>query len=490
MRAPGRQTGQQINHHPPPPGQAEQINKLKTQNMKRRFMNGGMIIIILSIMIFGGCAEQTKKTAGNEDMGYSHPEWSNDIVLYELNIRQFTEEGTFAAVEGHIDRLSQLGVDVIWFMPIHPIGELNRKGTLGSYYSVKDFKDVNPDFGSLDDFKSLVEKIHDAGMYVMMDWVPNHSAWDNPLATEHPDWYYKDSSGVFVSPYDWTDVIQFDWSNEDLQEYMHSALMFWVEELDIDGYRVDHPHVTPADFWLKARNNMEAIKPVLMLAENEDRVEFFENGFDMNYSWELHHIMNEVAQGKRKHGELDEALKRDIEKFPADGFRLRFITNHDENSWAGTIEERMGDAHKAFAVYMYTIPGVPLLYNGQEVGLNKRLEFFEKDPIEWKESELSAFYTQLNKLKKDNIALHNGSMGGCFSNIATEGSDNVYAYSREKDDNMILCILNFSDEAASFSISDDAAFGDYSNYFSGENISLGAETKFDLDGWGYIILTN
>ena len=329
------------------------------------------IISILSMGLFmaacsGGERDRSQLT---DERAFENPEWSKDAVLYELNVRQFSEEGTFSAVESRVNELAALGVDVIWFMPIHPIGEVNRKGTLGSYYSIRDFRDVNPEFGTLDDFRSLVDRIHQAGMYVMMDWVPNHSAWDNHLAEEHPGWYVRDENGGFVSPYDWTDVIQFDWSSEGLQDYMADALIYWVEDINVDGFRVDHPHVTPADFWLRVRLEMEKVKPVLMLAENEDRVEFFQNGYDINYSWELHHLMNQVAQGKDKAAVLHQALSRDLERFPDYAYRLRFITNHDENSWAGTIAERLGEAHEAMAVFMYTIPGMPLLYNGQEAGL-------------------------------------------------------------------------------------------------------------------------
>ncbi len=448
-----------------------------------------LIVIVLSLgLLMASCiGDESKKEETAVVLSYENPAWSKDAVLYELNVRQFSDEGTFNAVEDRVDDLAELGVDVIWFMPIHPIGEVNRKGPLGSYYSIKDFRDVNPEFGTIDDFTSLVNSIHDAGMYVMMDWVPNHSSWDNHLAEEHPDWYVKDSTGTFVSPYDWTDVIQFDWSSEGLQEYMMDALLYWVEDIDVDGFRVDHPHVTPADFWLKARLEMEKVKPVLMLAENEDRVEFFDNGYDINYSWELHHLMNQVAQGEAEAEDLHKALERDFDRFPYYAYRLRFITNHDENSWAGTIEERLGEAHEAFAVFMYTIPGVPLIYNGQEAGLNKRLEFFERDPIEWTESYLTDFYTSLNTLKEENSALYNGRHGGDFTSLVVTGDDDVYAYSRTRDDNRVVSIINFDDEPAEVVVSDDAS-GDYVDYFSGESISITGERVFNLDGWGYVVL--
>jgi cyclomaltodextrinase len=325
-------------------------------------------------------------------------------------------------------------------------------------------------------------------MYVMMDWVPNHSSWDNNLADEHPDWYVRDSTGGFVSPYDWTDVIQFDWSNEGLHKYMKEALLYWVEELDVDGFRVDHPHVTPADFWLEARLAMEKIKTLLRLAENEQRVEIFENRFDINYSWELHHLMNRVAQGEETAQELHRAILQDENRYPKYAYRLRFITNHDENSWAGTIEERMGEAHEAFAVFMYTIPGVPLIYNGQEAGLNKRLEFFDRDPIEWHDSYLRDFYTSLNSLKKDNKALNNGASGGSFRALNISGDQEVYGYIREKDDNIVITVINFDDNAAEFTVNTNIS-AEYSDYFSGDTISIGNNNTLLLEGWSYLVLT-
>ena len=234
---------------------------------------------------------------------------------------------------------------------------------------------------------------------------------------------------------------------------------------------------------------MEKIKPIVMLAENEDRVEFFENGFDINYSWELHHLMNQVAQGEQKPVVLIENLEKDLEKFPADACRLRFITNHDENSWAGTIEERMGEAGRAFAVFMYTIPGTPLLYNGQEAGLNKRLKFFERDPIEWGEYTLSAFYGTLNGMKSNNPALHNGEMGGTFETINTGDNKNIVAYKREKEDNVVLTFINMGDELASFKVASPLLHGTYTDLFTGDKVNLDESTEFDLGSWGYLVLT-
>jgi Glycosidases len=296
-----------------------------------------------------------------------HPEWSKNIVMYEVNVRQYTPEGTLKAFEEHLPRLKALGIDVLWFMPTFPIGVVNRKGELGSYYSVKDFMGVNPEFGTMDDFMDVLNKAHELGMHVMLDWVPNHTSWDNPLAKEHPDYYMKDSTGKFTPPIgtDWTDVIQLDWSQKGLQDYMISALSYWVK-MGVDGFRVDHPHNTPKEFWERARIELNAIKPVLLLAEIEEPNNYLEKGFDMNYAWELHHLMNSVAQGKDSASAVAKYFKKEWAVYPNNVYRLQFLTNHDENSWAGTIDSLMGPAQRMFATMIFTDQAVPLIYSGQE----------------------------------------------------------------------------------------------------------------------------
>ena len=283
------------------------------------------LVLALGIILFGCKASARKKEIKPFVSEVVHPDWSKNAVLYEVNIRQYTPEGTFNAFAKHLPRLKQLGVDILWFMPINPIGIKNRKAALGSYYSVKDYKDVNPEFGTLEDFRKLIAKSHELGFHVIIDWVPNHSSWDNKLAEEHPDWYVKDSTGNFIPPIgtDWTDVIQFDWSKKGLQDYMIGALKFWVE-LGVDGFRVDHPHITPYEFWERARAELNKIRPVFMIAENEDQTDFMKKGFDMNYAWELHHLMNSIAQGKDSVKSLNKYYLKEKSIFPVkclqDGF--------------------------------------------------------------------------------------------------------------------------------------------------------------------------
>ncbi|MBO6201684.1 MAG: alpha-amylase, partial [Chryseobacterium sp.] len=272
-----------------------------------------------------------------------HPEWSKNATIYEVNIRQYTKEGTFKAFEKHLPRLKKMGVDILWLMPIHPIGEEHRKGKLGSYYSVKDFKGVNPDFGTLKDFKTLVDKIHSMGMYVIIDWVGNHSAWDNPLTKEHPDWYTKSREGNFQPTpwYDWDDVIDFDYNNPDFREYMTGALKYWVKEANIDGYRCDVAGFIPVDFWDNAREEMDAIKPVFMLAEWESR-DLYKKSFDATYSWSLWDKLKLATTGGKGAGALYEYMAHDVGSFPLDSYRMLFTDNHDKNSWEGNQFSNFG----------------------------------------------------------------------------------------------------------------------------------------------------
>ncbi len=455
--------------------------------MEKLLIVGAVLALLL---VFAGCR---KKVADQKIPGETfisevkHPEWSKSVTVYEVNVRQYTEEGTFIAFTKHLPRLKDLGVEVLWFMPIHPIGEENRKGELGSYYSVKDFKAANPEFGTLDDFREMLDKAHDMGFYVLLDWVPNHTAWDNLLLTEHPEWYDKDEQGNFIAPYDWTDVVKLDWSQQGLQDYMLEALKFWVE-IGVDGFRVDHPHETPKEFWERARIELDKIRPVLMLAENEEQTYFLEKGFDMNYAWELHHMMNEVANGKASLKKLRRYFHKEDSIYPLNVYRMRFLTNHDENSWQGTINERLGDSHEVFGTFMFTMPGVPLLYSGQEVCLDKRLEFFTQDPIEWKDCDKTDFYRNLIRMKKDNIALWNGESGGPMEMIKTSRDKQVFAFSREKNVNRVLTFLNLSNKLVKIEPELFKFSGSYRNAFNGEKVTVPFSDSLRLEAWDYLVL--
>jgi glycosidase len=451
-------------------------------------LHPGLWLLLLAIVItIAGCSVSGKKKELKPFVSdVIHPEWSENSVIYEVNIRQFTPEGTFNAFATHLPRLKELGVDVLWLMPINPIGIKNRKEPLGSYYSVMDYKDVNPEFGNLADFKNLVSKAHELGFHVIMDWVPNHSSWDNKLTVEHPDWYVKNSAGSFIPPigFDWTDVIQFDWSNKDLQDYMLEALKFWVD-MGVDGFRVDHPHKTPYEFWERVRTELSRIRPVFMVAENEGQTDFMQSGFDMSYAWELHHLMNRIAQGKDSLKSLNNYYANEWRVFPQNVYRMVFLDNHDENSWNGTINSRMGDAQKVFAVFTFTTQGVPLLYNGQESCLSESLRFFERDTIKWDTCALTSFYKDLIKLKKSNPALSNGEFGAKMEMIKTNKDNKVFCFSREKEGNSVLVFLNLSKKAQAIKPVPDKFNGEYTDYFANQKSTLPLADSLRLEPWGY-----
>jgi glycosidase len=416
-----------------------------------------------------------------------HPEWSYNKTIYEVNIRQYTKEGTFKAFEKCLPQLKDMGVGILWIMPIHPIGEINRKGTLGSSYSVKDYLAVNPEYGNLDDFKELVKKTHELGMYIIIDWVANHTSWDNKLAVEHPDWYNKDSDGNFIAPVkDWTDVIDLNYDNQELRTYMQNALIYWVKECDIDGFRCDVADMVPTDFWNSARKELEKIKPVFMLAEAE-KAEIQEYAFDMTYSWELFRLADKVTQGKNEVDDIRYYFINEKEKFSPNAFRMRFTSNHDENTWNGTEYERLGDAVKAFTVFNFFINGMPLIYSGQEACNNKRLKFFERDPIEWKDCPFRELYKEMCTLKLTNHALWNGEKGGPLKELPNSGTG-IFSFSRVKDADKVICLFNFNDKEMKFLIETEGLEGNYKDLFSGQKVLIDKEYSLSLPKWSYQIL--
>lgn len=450
-------------------------------------------LLIATFLLFG-CGNSKKHDQENDNSKNNTAnsfkrkalESTKKSTIYEVNIRQYTPEGTFKAFEKHLPRLKKMGIDILWLMPIHPIGEKNRKGSLGSYYSVKDYKGINPSFGTKEDFKALVKKIHDQDMLVIIDWVANHTAWDHPWIKEHPGWYTKDSTGKIIAPIpDWTDVADLDYSNKAMRKEMIEALKYWVKEFNIDGYRCDVAGMVPTKFWNTVRLELEKIKPVFMLAEAE-QPDLHDVAFDACYAWNLHHIMNEIAKGKKNANDLKKYFPKQEKKFGKDVYQMAFTTNHDENSWNGTVFERMPNSYKTFAVLTFVVPSMPLIYSGQEAGLNERLAFFEKDTIQWKKHEMEKLYTKLIKLKKENPALWNGSYGGDMKILKTTVPAKVFAFLREKKDNKILAVFNFSAENTNVDIKDSLEEKQFIDYFSGEQVNV--DKTMNLGGWEYRVL--
>jgi glycosidase len=357
--------------------------------------------------------------------GQDHHDWSYNLCLYEVNVRQYTSSGTFADFETHLDRLEDLGVGILWFMPIHPIGLQNRLGSLGSYYSVRDYYGVNPEFGTLDDFIALVDSIHERGMYVLMDWVGNHTSWDNSLTLTHPEWYVKDDNGNFVPPpgTNWSDVIQLDYSKQGLRDYMIDAMKFWLDTADVDGFRCDAVSFMPLDFWTTAIAELKNVKPGIFILAEDSGTQYHTAGFDMTYAWEYHGFGNgilvNIVAGSNNANVLNTFLTQENINYPAPYYRMYFTSNHDENSWYGTVFEQFGDAAEIFAVLTSTLRSMPLIYSGQEAGLNQRLAFFDKDQIIWQFHPFGEIYKSLLHLKKKNKALWNGADGGQLQRITT-----------------------------------------------------------------------
>lgn len=379
------------------------------------------------------------------------PAWADDASIYEVNIRQYTPEGTINAFAKHLDRLQKLGVEILWIMPVQPIGVKNRKGDLGSYYSISDYTAVNPNFGTVEDFKNLVAEAHKRDMKVILDWVANHTAFDHQWTEEHPDWYTHDSLGNIISPVaDWSDVADLNYDAKGMPEAMQEEMLWWVKECDIDGFRCDVAYMVPMDFWNETRAMLDKVKPVFMLAEAEGP-EFHDKAFDMTYGWEFHHLMNEVAKGEKNISALEEYRAKVDSLYQPEDIHMYFTTNHDENSWQGTVYERMGANHKNFFVLAATFKsGMPLIYSGQEAGLKHRLSFFGKDSIDWSNLVLKDFYEKVIALKSSHPALMNGAAEGSFEKIMAVDESGVYAYKRVKHEDEVWVFLNFSDHSYEF----------------------------------------
>ncbi len=462
-----------------------------------------ILALVAIIATFVGCCNCDKQAVATSNFD------KFNSVVYELNVRQATVEGTFAAAEKYLPELKEMGVDIVWLMPISPIGVLDRKGSLGSYYSIIDYKAINPEFGTMEDFDSFLNTAHDLGLKVIIDWVANHTSRDANWWNEgKKEWYVMDwEKGLPIVEYDWTDIAKLNYENQEMRLAMIDALKFWVEK-GIDGYRCDVAMNVPGDFWAEAWKQVREINPdVYLLAEGEETW-LHECGFDATYAWELHHIFNAMAKGgsetKNVAGDgtiktgakyvkdLKEYLERDDVKYPAPAMRLMFTSNHDENSWAGTEFERMGDAHKTFAALTFVLPkSQPLIYTGQEIGLNRRLAFFEKDSIEELVDleygkEYRDFYKKLTSFR------HNNSVLAAGANVAPvvfveEAPEAVLAFTRENEENKVLCIFNFSAEPQTLTLSENAA-GKY-NCLCGETREYNAGDVVELEPWAFMLLS-
>lgn len=447
--------------------------------MRTKLVKCIAITIILIQLV--GCS-----SAGSQD-AVMVPEWSVNATMYEVNIRQYTQEGTFKAFEEHLPRLQEMGVKILWFMPIYPISREKRLGSLGSYYSIADYMEINPEFGTKEDFKNLVERCHEMGFYVILDWVANHTGWDHEWINKHSDWYTKNAQGEIIYPENWEDVADLNYDSKAMQKEMKKAMIYWVKEFNVDGFRCDYAGGVPLEFWESVRKALNKIKPVYMLAEDDRSMALMRYAFNSNYGWSLFHDLNSVARGAKKASSLKSYFTNKITAYPPGTYPLHFIDNHDENSWNGTVEERMGEAQQAMLALIFTVPGMPLVYSGQEVNLSHRLEFFEKDEIVWEDFVNEELLTKLIHLKLDHPALWNGDAGGEMKFLKVS-SERVLAYQRENEEDRIVVVLNLSDSDRTLTLTMDCEF-EGKDLMTADTVSLNVgANELTLKPWEFLIL--
>lgn len=424
-----------------------------------------------------------------------HPEWSYGAVLYEMNVRQLTPEGTLRAAAARLEFLRDLGVDAVWLMPIYPIGEKNRKGTLGSYYSIRDYCAVNPELGTMDDFDDFVAEAHRLGMKVLMDWVANHTSRDARwIAGKPASWYERDASGEPAVPWDWTDTAKLDYANRDVWEAQTAAMEFWIARHAVDGFRCDMAMLVPIGFWQYAAARLRRVKPDLfLLAEAEQRNLFDDGVFDACYGWEMHHLLNDVARQRVRVTALRDWLRADRGRYPRSAMRLAFTSNHDENSWNGSEFARMGAARGIMAAFTFVVPGgLPLIYTGQEVGYDHSFAFFDRDPIpaeSYRANAYTEFYRRLTELRHANPALAAGGRGGDMVEISNNAEDCLMTFVREVPGNQVVAVMNLSPYAIETDYYTGIYAGMYTDALTGRPSELRGHVVEPMGPWSYRILT-
>ena len=413
------------------------------------------------------------------------------MVIYELNVRQLTPQGTFNAVLPHLHTLRKMGTDIIWVMPPYPIGEVNRKGALGSYYSIRDYCAINPEFGTMADFDAFVEQAHSLGIKVILDWVANHTARDARWLTEKPDdWYERNPDGSPATPFDWTDTAKLNYANREVWHGQLEAMKFWLLEHNIDGFRCDMAMLVPLEFWQFATAELRRQRPdIFMLAEAEGP-EFFDRAFDACYAWRLHHLLGDVAKSRCRADAIRHYIYDDRNSYPQTALRMMFTSNHDENSWNGSEFVRLGDAADAMAVTTFLFPSsMPLVYTGQEFGYDHSFAFFEHDPLP--DIEPNAFtdlYRRLADLRHSNPALWSGSEGGDFIEIRNNAEDCMLSFVRTKEDNEVVCLLNLSPYTIQADFNTGIYAGEYTDALNGSNYTLPSHIDTYFAPWEYKVL--
>ena len=414
-------------------------------------------------------------------------------MLYELNVRQFTPEGTFAAARERLPFLRSLGIDAIWLMPIYPIGVEGRKGTLGSYYSIRDYKGINEEFGSDADLRDFITAAHSLGMRVLLDWVANHTARDARWLDDKPyDWYEREADGTAKVPWDWTDTAKLNYSNHEVWRGQIDAMRYWVEQFKVDGFRCDMAMLVPIEFWQEASEELHRIKrDIFMLAEAEED-NLFDRAFNMSYQWNIHHIMCDIAKGARRVWDLRNAIHSERARYPREAMRMSFTSNHDENSWSGSEQARFGSALEVMTAMTFLMPStMPLIYTGQEVGYNHSFEFFERDAIPaeaYVENRTTELYRRLTSLKHKEQALAAGERGGEMIEIENNAKDCMMTFVREVDGSRVVAIVNLSPYTIHADFRTGIYAGKYYDALTGERVVLDDHVERDIAPWQYQIL--
>jgi glycosidase len=469
------------------------------------------IFIIWSAIAMMGCKKNSEDIASTTIEKFS-PAVEENSVIYEVNIRQYSPEGTFNAFTKDIPQLKELGVKIIWVMPIFPISQTKRKATggddskfasempaaeqhkyLGSYYAVSDFKKVNPEFGTIEDFRNLVKTAHENGIYVILDWVPNHTGWDHVWIKNHPEYYTQNAKGEIIDPinpetgksWGWTDVADLNYDNQNLRKAMTADMMYWIKNEDIDGFRCDVAGNVPLDFWQQAIPQLRKQKNIFMLAEAWEPALLKNNLFDMAYGWDGHHTMNKIAQGKETVKQFDAYIEKINKNYEANDILMNFVDNHDENSWNGTIKSRLGEAEAAMTALSYLMPGMPLVYSGNEYGLEHSLKFFEKDSIPKIKGKQWELRTKLGKIKNEIDALHGGKNKANYKRL-NASNENVLAFERMKNGKKVIYLANLSAKPVSVSL---PVSGQYKDLMNEKMMDLKTSQVLSMLPWQYYILS-
>ena len=424
-----------------------------------------------------------------------HPAWSYNAELYEMNVRQLTPEGTLRAATERLAFLRELGIDAVWLMPVYPIGRVNRKGSLGSYYSIRDYCAVNPEMGTAADLDAFVAEAHRLGMKVLLDWVANHTARDARWIAEKPaDWYERDAQGEPAVPWDWTDTAKLDYANRAVWQGQIDAMRYWLEEHAVDGFRCDMAMLVPIDFWREAVRQLRRTKPDLFMLAEAEELNLFEGGtFDACYAWQMHHLLNDVAQQKVRVTALRDYLRADRGRYPHSAMRLSFTSNHDENSWSDSEFARMGAAREAMAAFAFVAPrGLPLIYTGQEVGYDHSFAFFDRDPIpaeRYAANAATAFYRRLIALKHASPALAAGERGAEMVEIRNNAEDCLLTFVRETAGNRVIAVMNLSPYAIHADYRTGIYAGTYTDAMTGLPYELRDRVEEEMAPWSWRILT-